>query len=214
MSSHQLLLRGWAFLETWLRNTAGKNGGNRLGANPNCYTSLKANTFCRLANATVDFSKVHINGGISRSFDDGFVRTFGRGSGSDHLVAPKYKHVSSEPEKCDSYESRPTFVLSNDDSFNLSHYINDVIMMWSMLVLAGKQSLESLMINFDGIRKGGPGGGPAHKIVKVGQPDAHGPFGLYVDSWFQDVTKAVDYKDRKVCFSELYFQYFPGKSMV
>ena len=130
------------------------------------------------------------------------------------MVAPQYSHVSKlggGAIRCDTYESRPTFVLSNDDSFNLSHYINDVIMMWSMLVLAGRQSFESLMINFDGIRKGGPGGGPAHKIVKVGQPDAHGPFGLYVDSWFQDVTKAVDYKDRQVCFAELYFQYFPGK---
>jgi hypothetical protein len=163
-----------------------------------------------LTNATVDFSKARINGGVSRNFDKGFVTTYGKGTGSDVLVAPQYSHVNSEPGQCDTYENRPTFVLSNDDSFNLSHYINDVIMMWSMLVLAGKQSLESLMINFDGIRKGGPGGGPAHKIVKVGQPDAHGPFGLYVDSWFQDVTKAVDYQDRKVCFSELYFQYFPG----
>ena len=210
-SSHP---RGWSFLETWLQNAAGKNTGNRPGANPNCYTSLKANTFCRLANATVDFSKAHIKGGISRSFDAGFVKTYGPGSGLNVEVAPQYHHVGGEMEKCDLYETRPTFVLSNDDSFNLSHYINDVIMMWSMLVLSGKQSLESLMINFDGIRKGGPGGGPAHKIVKSGQPDAHGPFGLYVDSWFQDVTKAVDYSQRKVCFSELYFQYFPGNLII
>jgi hypothetical protein len=206
-----LCFRGWSFLQTWLDNKSGHNKGNRPGANPDCYTSLKANTFCRLSNATVDFSKVHINGGISRSFDAGFVKTHGQGSGSDVLVAPQYQHEQGiKTEKCDAYETRPTFVLSNDDSFNLSHYINDVIMMWSMLILSGKQSLESLMINFDGIRKGGPGGGPAHKIVRRGQPDSHGPFGLYVDSWFQSVTKAVDYKDRKVCFSELYFQYFPG----
>ena len=207
--------RGWQFLETWLNNLNGKNNHNSRNANPDCYTSMKANTFCRLTNATLEFSKVKIHAGESRSFEKGFVKTYGKGTGAKVEVAPGYFHSTKESfqhvqSKCDVWERRPTFVLSNDDSFNLSHYINDVIMMWSMLLLSGRNGLESLMINFDGIRKGGPAGGVAHKIVKRGQPDAHGPFGLYVDSWFQEVNTAVSYGQKHVCFSEIYFQYFPG----
>lgn len=206
---------GWQFLETWLNNLNGKNNHNSRNANPDCYTSMKANTFCRLTNATLEFSKVKIHAGESRSFEKGFVKTYGKGTGAKVEVAPGYFHSTKESfqyvqSKCDVWERRPTFVLSNDDSFNLSHYINDVIMMWSMLLLSGRNGLESLMINFDGIRKGGPAGGVAHKIVKRGQPDAHGPFGLYVDSWFQEVNTAVSYGQKHVCFSEIYFQYFPG----
>ena len=61
-------------------------------------------------------------------------------------------------------ESRPTFIISNDDNFNLGHYMNDVMNVWQMAVLAGRSTKDSLLINFDGFRTGGPAGGPDHRL--------------------------------------------------
>jgi hypothetical protein len=67
--------------------------------------------------------------------------------------------------RCDIIESRPTFILSNDDIFNLGHYSNDVMNVWNMLVLANVDSKSSLLINIDGYRVGGPAGGPSHRMM-------------------------------------------------
>jgi hypothetical protein len=42
------------------------------------------------------------------------------------------------------------------------------------------------------------------------RPDEHGPFAAYFDSWFGQVMKASALEDKRVCYRELYFQYFPG----
>lgn len=68
--------------------------------------------------------------------------------------------------QCDIYEERPAFVLSNDDIFNLGHYINDVIGIWAMTVLASRPASSSILINIDGYRSGGPAGGPPHRMVR------------------------------------------------
>lgn len=52
--------------------------------------------------------------------------------------------------RCDVTENRPTFVLSNDDIYNLGHYINDVMMVWNMVTLANKSPKDSILINIDG----------------------------------------------------------------
>jgi len=88
--------------------------------------------------------------------------------------------------------------------------MNDVMTVWNMVVLAKRDSKKSLFINFDGIRAGGPAGGGAHRLMLVNKPDEHGPFAGYYESWFEEVRKAADYGNKRVCFKEIYFQPFPG----
>lgn len=61
-----------------------------------------------------------------------------------------------------------------------------------------------MLINFDGVGRNN------QRIIIETDPDTHGPFSAYLDSWFDEVAKAVDYGQKKVCFRELYFQYLPG----
>jgi hypothetical protein len=204
---------GWGFLSYWLS----RRGNYRKTDGVECITSNKANRFCRFTNATVQFSKVNI-GGNARQFSPGFVESHGTSSVGQDEPVPGYRHVKttsldpSDIGECTTWETRPTFFLSNDDPFNLSHYMNDVMMMWSMLVLAGAVSRDALLVNMDGIRVGGPAGGAPHRIIKPSSPDHHGAFSEYYESWFQEVKKGVDYGTERVCFKELYFQYFPGYS--
>jgi hypothetical protein len=202
---------GWGFLAYWLSKRSNPKPSDGI----ECITNNKANKFCRYTNVTIDFGKVAIRNGI-REFSSGFVESHGTSPGKVDPPVPGYKHIptsSLHPRDigdCDSWESRPTFFLSNDDPFNLSHFMNEVIMVWSMLVLAGAESSESLLINMDGIRSGGPAGGPPHRIIKPQSPDDHGPFSAYFHSWFEEVKKGTEYGTRRVCFKEAYFQYFPG----
>lgn len=84
---------------------------------------------------------------------------------------------------CDIVESRPTFVLSNDDIFNLGHYINDVMNIWNMIVLSNIDSKDAVLLNIDGLRSGGPSGGPANRLMVPSSPDTHGPYvGYYLVS--------------------------------
>ena len=62
----------------------------------------------------------------------------------------------------------------------------------------------------DGVRSGGPAGGASHRLMVPGDPDVHGPFSAYYESWFGELKKGSDFDKKKVCFRELYFQYFPG----
>jgi len=79
-----------------------------------------------------------------------------------------------------------------------------------MIVLANRDSKKSLLINIDGVRRGGPAGGPAHRMMEPSDPDKHGPYLPYYKSWFDEVKKGVEYKSSKVCFKEIYFQPLPG----
>ena len=229
---------GWGFFDYWLsqRSKGRKNDGLE------CITSNKANKFCKFNNGTVDFSKSTVLS-ASREFSNGFLISHGQHHNEDPPL-PGYKHIETaslnpkDIKDCTVWETRPTFVLSNDDVFNLSHYMNDVIMIWSMLILAGVSGYhllthshtfshtlmlyfyviitilllgqDSLLINMDGIRVGGPAGKPARGLVSAGNPDEHGPFSSYFVSWFNEMKKGVDYQQQRVCFKEIYFQYFPG----
>jgi hypothetical protein len=127
-----------------------------------------------LNNVRVDFSKMQ-QLHLVRSFSPGFVTVFGKLSGEHSLPnIPGMEHLSGPVRQdfllpsrgyCDVVESRPTFILSNDDIFNLGHFSNDLMNIWNMLVLANKDSKQSLLINIDGYRVGGPAGGPAHRMM-------------------------------------------------
>lgn len=166
----------------------------------------------------MDFRKMRETG-QSRSFDSGFITLFGERLGG-YAALPMYPGISiqNDPNNhihrsgtCDVYETRPTFVLSNDDIFNLGHYINDVIGIWAMTVLAGRKSKESILLNIDGLREGGPAGGPAHRLMLPQSPDAHGPYSpSYYGTWFADVQMAKAHKKESVCYSELYIFPLPG----
>jgi hypothetical protein len=168
----------------------------------------------------MDFSKMSSRG-TSRQFNTGFIRFYGQRG--DHLEAfPPYPGMtlidrdqqgipSITQRDCDVVEKRPTFILSNDDIYNLGHYINDVIGIWAMTILSNRSSQDSLMINMDGLRSGGPAGGGSHRLMIPGQPDTHGPYSpSYYHLWFDEVKKAVDYGQQKVCFEELHIFPLPG----
>ena len=167
----------------------------------------------------MDFSKIN-NHGNTRSFSDGFVTTVGESLSADIIgdSIPGFVNINRKDidkdkflSKCDIIETRPTFILSNDDIFNLGHYSNDVIGIWNMLVLANKNSRDSLLINIDGFREGGPAGGPAHRLMVASSPDEHGPYAGYFDSWFSEVKKATNYGNKRVCFTnELFVPPDPG----
>jgi hypothetical protein len=137
---------GWYFFNNWMKQRYNTPSSPNDGIE--CVTSHKANAFCRLSNVTLDFSKVRISSDV-RSFASGFVTTHGH-SNTKVIPSPGYRHSSTassrsedikEMSECEVWEERPTFVLSNDDPFNLSHYMNDVMMIWSMLVLAGRRGV-------------------------------------------------------------------------
>lgn len=101
--------------------------------------------------------------------------------------------------------------------YNFGHNMNDVLIVWTMITLSGARrrakasagALSSQFINIDGIRRAGPAGG-FHRIMNASDPDQEGPFFDYYRSWFGRTKRGVDFGSSKVCFSELYFQPFPG----
>ena len=205
---------GWSYLNNWLKSARTLVRGQ---STVTCGSEIKTSTFCRYANVVVDFSKATVSLS-SRAFARGFVHTYGEldQSAGDFPDVPGilHEHVGrSEAHKdmrCDEIEKRPVFVISNDDIFNLGHYMNDVMTVWNMVTLSKRDSKTAVLINFDGIRAGGPAGGGAHRLMLASRPDEHGPFGGYFESWFGEVRKATDYAKKRVCFAELYFQPFPG----
>eukprot|EP00597_Dinobryon_sp_UTEXLB2267_P004669 CAMPEP_0170068466 /NCGR_PEP_ID=MMETSP0019_2-20121128/7433_1 /TAXON_ID=98059 /ORGANISM="Dinobryon sp., Strain UTEXLB2267" /LENGTH=522 /DNA_ID=CAMNT_0010276123 /DNA_START=338 /DNA_END=1906 /DNA_ORIENTATION=+ len=208
----------WPFFSDWLgQSEEGQGAGRKVGAvqravegvsSVTCAVNFKASSFCKLNNVRMDFSKM-VQSGLTRSFSSGFVTTFGRKLPDASMPSiPGLTHLSTDisfsfesDAQCDIVESRPSFVLSNDDIFNLGHYSNDLMNVWNMLVLANADSTQSLLINIDGYRVGGPAGGPAHRMMVPEQPDSHGPYVGYYESWFNEVKKAVDYSGKRVCFT-------------
>ena len=87
----------------------------------------------------------------------------------------------NKANKCDIIETRPAFVLSNDDIFNLGHYINDVMNVWNMLMLSGVDSKDAILVNIDGLRSGGPAGGLPNRMMVPSEPDTHGPYAGYYE---------------------------------
>lgn len=205
---------GWSYFNEWLNSRRTLVSGQ---STVTCAADIKTSTFCKYSNVQLDFSKVSIDGS-SRGFKLGFLTTYGvvNPDAGDFPPIPGRVHVhipAGSPhskQHCDETENRPVFVISNDDIYNLGHYMNDVMTVWHMLTLAKIDSKNAILINFDGIREGGPAGGQPHRLMLPQKPDEHGPFAGYYESWFSKVHKAVDYGSKKVCFKELYFQPFPG----
>jgi hypothetical protein len=209
---------GWQAFSNWRQNKQLIVSGQ---SDVECIKDVKTSTFCRMSNVSLDFSKAKA-AFHTRSFSHGFLTTYGTAVVDITVLdldIPALKHVTTLPNRlvdpgCSSIESRPTFVLSNDDIYNLGHYINDVMGIWSMAVLANIDTKNALLINFDGVRRGGPAGGPSHRLMDAGRPDSHGPYVEYYQSWFGEgaLRKASDYAREKVCFTELYFMPSPGSA--
>ena len=93
--------------------------------------------------------------GIHREFRAGFVTAFGEQATSathkpqipGYLLQPLHDspfscdkglirdqgaarcaNITAAEHVCDMFESRPTFVMSHDDIYNLAHHMNDVAM--------------------------------------------------------------------------------------
>lgn len=176
----------------------------------------------QMHNVVVDYGKMSA-AGTSRSFRSGFIKLYGQ-RGPAFGAMPNYPGIavhdtldeskavpSRENGNCDEVEERPTFILSNDDIYNLGHYINDVVGIWAMTVLANHGSKESLLVNIDGLRDGGPAGGGAHRLMVPSAPDTHGPYSpFYHHLWFNEVKKGVDYHSKRICYKHLYVFPNPG----
>ena len=202
---------GWGMFDDWLKS---KKTVVQGVTTMTCGYNVKASQFCKIKNAIIDFSKANIHGS-SRDFSTGFLQTYGQRI-SMESPAPGHQHHESTsnklsvPQDCEEYETRPTFFISHDDIFNLGHHMNDVIMVWAMGILAGHLHNNSLLVNMDGIREGGPAGVGAHRLMVPSDPDALGPFVGYYDSWFPEIKRSIQYKNKRVCYSNIYFQPFPG----
>ena len=207
---------GWSLFERWLKNQRPVILG---GSSVNCAVNEKAYSFCKFSNVTVDFRRVQ-EIGTTRQFEYGFFSTYGENLNEDfQFDIPGMAHVvqlrdriDESAEEYDSLERRPSFIISNDDIFNLGHYMNDVMNVWHMSLMAGKNLKSSLLINIDGFRAQGPAGGDRHRLMMPADPDNHGPYIGYYDSWFSEIKKATDYKKKRVKYAELYVPsnpYFP-----
>ena len=201
---------GWGMFDSWIRNKKAIISGHSTAT---CAVNAVTSTYCRLTDVVVDFSKARVNG-ITREFSTGFLTTYGD-QVSPLAVAPGHTHVTvpigqKADMQCDVMESRPTFFISHDDIFNLGHHINDVVAVWSMAVLAGRSTADNLLVNMDGLREGGPAGGPKHRMMVATDPDAWGPYIGFYKSWFGDMKRAAEYRQMRVCYSEVYFQPYPG----
>lgn len=174
------------------------------------------------------FGKIHTHTD-HRSFAEGFLTAVGEmGNFASapkvpgfHLDERKVRTGAVNPAavaadiaaleaQCDIVETRPTFVVSNDDIYNLGHYYNDVMGVWGMLTLAGVSSKAAVLLNMDGLRPGGPAGKQAHRLMVPGSPDEHGPYIGYFNSWFAEVQKTSSFGAKRVCYKELYLPPMPG----
>ena len=223
---------GWPFLTSWVNDmkTYISNSKSPKSSQVSCGLNNKNSLFCKMTNVRIDFSKSQINGD-SRSFRSGFFQTYGTQDvstiGNDKVLklieslAPGTVHIDSsrnnlkwmENEECDVIETSPTFLTSNDDIFNLAHYMNDVMDMWTMIFLSKRNSKHCNLLNFDGFRAWGPGSTTRHRLMLSDDPDNHGYFIAYYKSWFKNIYKAKDYGNKRVCYKELYLPIDPGLSL-
>lgn len=210
---------GWASITDWLSTSSSITSATTSYSHVSCAHDVKTSTFCRFQNVTLDFSKVKYMK-KSRTFEDGFFNIFAeefKGPVDMDIPGLKLHTMSREQaveanQQCHVFESRPVFLLSNDDIYNLGHYSDDLISMWHMLVLAGRDSRRSVLLNMDGFREGGAAGLQPHRLMEASDPDKHGPYAGYYESWFGEIWRAHDFQDRqqRVCFSELYLKPHPG----
>ncbi len=164
------------------------------------------------------------HGSGTRHFSSGFLTFYGHMHQTNYSALPPYPGLnylqnvpydlfttSSGVGACDVIEKRPTYILSNDDIYNLGHYMNDVMSIWQMVVMTNNSFADALLINIDGFRDGGPAGGPAHRLMLPHAPDTHGPYSpFYFEKWFAEVAQGIAYGRKRVCFEELYVFPVPG----
>lgn len=83
----------------------------------------------------------------------------------------------------------------------MAHHMNDVVMLWAMKHLTSTNFNESILLNVDGFTH-------SNQVAGV---DDWGPFVDYYVAWFgrHNMRRAIDYKNLKVCFKELYLPAFP-----
>ena len=106
---------------------------------------------------------------------------------------------------CDIIETKPVFIVSHDDIYNLAHFMNDAMTLWSMLMLSGRDGSESILLNIDGLNYQGPSGGTPHRLMDIKNPDTlFMPFIDLYKSWYSEIKNLRSYGDRKVCFKEMH----------
>ena len=131
-----------------------------------------------------------------------------------------YQHETEttyEPHKlCDYIEENPVYIVSHDDVYNLAHFMNDAMSVWSMLVLSKNlQGKRSILLNIDGLNHIGASGGVPYRMMDTKDDDTlHQPFIDMYRTWFKEIRNIGYYKQKKVCFSELYIIPAPVVSWV
>ena len=225
------------FLDTWkINGVNSKITNDSSTTSVDCFYSILRNKFCRIRNVVMDFAKMQesatINNVKRRYFQQGFVvlseNQNSRNSDNQRIphktpnlvgrlpgfmYVDNYEFANTYQRQCDEHVTAPTYVISNDDHGNLFHHMNDVMTVWSMLYLSNHSLDEvtsAMLLNVDGFRRGGPGGSGRGKLLDHLNADDFGEFKAYFESWFTQLRKAIDYKGKSVCFSELYFTYSPG----
>ena len=200
---------GLSFINKWRRDVVNVTQSGKVS----CFRSPYGHHMCKLMDVVIDFSRM-TTAGRSRSFSSGFLQV-PLTSGDVHVVkgvmadVKGWRFEGDGKTKADLEVTSPVFVNSNDDIGNLMHNMNDVMTVWAMLKLSQRDPRESILLNIDGLRQGGPGG-RGHRLMYPDRPDALGPFRGYFLSWFNTIMKAKDYGNKKVKFREVYFHPTPG----
>jgi hypothetical protein len=191
-----------------------------------------------MQNVVLNYNNM-LTGRDTRQWRNGFLNFYGKPYEKNRNYLPVYPgmkhhpssigHIPSvETKECQTEESRSAFILSNDDIYNLGHYMNEVIGIWAMMVLANHDERKavsniggaeqetgknSILINIDGYRYGGPAGGPPHRLMEVSRPDEHGLYSeQYYSKWFgeKEVLKGRDFEKQSICYRNLYLFPLPG----
>lgn len=150
---------GWRSISDWLTTaevyvksetksdstSSSGSTNNSIGlSRVECAKSFKTSVFCQFMNVTLDFSKVFIYEN-TRQFNSGFFQLHTLSSSTSRQIPIEIPGLQvnkrgglTEPIECSVVESKPTFLLSNDDIYNLGHFSNDLITIWSMTLMASR----------------------------------------------------------------------------
>ena len=162
---------GWELFNDWLHDQKLFIDGSSV---VKCAVNRGRYYSCKFSNVTVDFSKARQEDRI-RVFAKGFFTTHGVMHNIKFMfdIFGKF-HYEEDRTRSHDYlgkyevtERRPTFIISHNDIFNLGHHMNNIMNVWQMSVLAGNNTKDSLLINFDGFRENGPAGGDAHRPLQL-----------------------------------------------
>ena len=222
----------WKFFSSWLTHNTSFMYGRSEG---NVYRSLYNNHYFVMKHVMLDPTKTEILSSTnSRVCHDGFLTVFASSldANVESLLDPYvdgsfclfdgYKNIDVQDLKgsgamvgaevssdihsyCDIIETKPVFIVSHDDIYNLAHFMNDAMTLWSMLMLSGLDGSETILLNIDGLNYQGPSGGIPHRVMDVDQPDTlNMPFMDIYKTWFSEIKNLKSYKNKKVCFKEIH----------